>query len=91
MYKIYKYRISSIENVNIIPLPKDALILYADRDNKDGYWYMWVQFKIENETNLVERKFSLIPTGAPFGDVSMYYISTIQTGPFVYHLFEYSK
>lgn len=89
--KIYKYPVLT-DNANQtefkIRMPKDAKILsFQTKDNEP---YIWASFDpSKGSDNTTERSFRLIGTGIDFdSNESDRYISTVQNGPFVWHLYQ---
>ena len=87
MYKVYKYSINIVDEIQVITLPIGAKILSFQLQGVQPT--IWILLNIE-EDRLVDRKFVIKSTGQPIMENidNLIYIATTQQGMFVWHLFE---
>ena len=83
---IYKYKITSI-NSGKIEMPKGAKILTCQLQGRD--MCLWAIVEAAAETEI--RQFDVYGTGFPIEPTGHTYISTVQDGGFVWHVFEINK
>lgn len=76
---IYKYQ---VDFNFVLSIPTDAKFLSFQ--NQFGNPVVW--FELDPLASPVDRKFSLIGTGTEFSGGQ--YLSTVQDGPLVWHLYE---
>lgn len=89
METIYKYLVPLHENELIIRMPRLAMILCVQIDEKDGNPYIWAL--VATNTEMIDHKFLLYGTGHETNPcISKEYIGTFQVdkGAFVGHLFK---
>lgn len=86
MKKIYKYTLE-LDNVQKVPLPKDAQILSAQLQH--GCLTMWALVSPNNEPE--DRTIQIFGTGHDVPVLPLYFIDTVQEGNFVWHIFELGK
>lgn len=85
MKTIYKYPLSTTDE-QAVNMRYDTKILKADVQN--GVICLWGMVDSEEE-GIVSRVFRIIGTGHPIEDhKELTYINTIQSGSFVWHVFE---
>jgi len=84
---IFKYPIQIADDFTL-DMPGGARILTVQLQN--GNPYIWAI--VEDTIPLLTYSFRVIGTGNPFSpDYRDRYIGTVQTGPFVWHIFEVSE
>ena len=83
MKTIYKYPLPK-RTYFTLSLPQGAEILTVQMQGDEPY--LWAV--VETDAPLQYRYFRMVGTGHPFSDEHARYISTFQTGPFVFHIFE---
>ena len=86
MKKIYKYSLPEpLSGPQPMFLPKGARILHAGLDPQ-GILCIWAMVDPANES---ENKVILVEgTGRELPDKTLLFISSVRTGPFVWHIFE---
>jgi len=82
--KIFKYPLT-LDQWSKVAIPMGGEVLSCQEQN--GAPYLWV---LVNESAPVQvRKFHIYGTGHNIdNDIPMVFISTVQVGPFVWHVFE---
>lgn len=80
---IYKYPLQ-LTDTQVIMMPRRAEIL--DVQVQKGQIQLWAMVDVEEP--LTPRTFHIIGTGNKFTKKGRRYISTIQDGAFVWHIFE---
>jgi hypothetical protein len=79
MKKIYKYEL--LPGKDIYKLPIDSKIIYFD--SVGDKLFIWVQFIVENESFLQQRRFTVFPTGMKIPSHYQYIMSCR-----MWHLYE---
>ncbi|MEO5991405.1 MAG: hypothetical protein ABIP68_07180 [Ferruginibacter sp.] len=80
---IFKYQIKTIGS-QIIQMPKGAIILSCQQQN--SFISMWAI--VDENGELEDRHFEVIGTGNEITLKPREYISTVQMGLYVWHIFE---
>lgn len=81
--KIYKFTIP-LHSKTFAYMPKGANIISCQ--NQDGKITLWAICNPDAEKE--KRFFAVVNTGEDFSNVSLNFISTVQIGTYVYHVFE---
>lgn len=85
MRAIHKQALTGMECA--LAMPASAVILAVQyQGDVPCIWY-----ECDDESELVPRRFSVYGTGWPLPDSGITYIATIQSGPFVWHVWEVVK
>lgn len=83
--KIYKYPFPYLSEKIIIALPAHSRILSVQTQH--GVICLWAVVDTE-ERDVDARAFRIVGTGHPIPDGPLTYLATVQTGAFVWHVFE---
>lgn len=83
MRTIWKYTLSISDGPQYLYLP-DGKLLCAQV--QDGLVQLW--FELDPSTEYVSRTFQVYGTGHQMPDDPGDYVGTVQTGPFVWHVYE---
>jgi len=101
MNKILKYELNNLDTGELreVTLPQGARVLTVGAQTKVTYGLhtkskkttvcLWAMSNTE-ESKTVRRMFRIYGTGKPINEdpLDLDYIGTVQTGPFVWHVFE---
>lgn len=85
MKKIYKYPLT-LTDTQFVELPLGAEILTAQM--QDNQLCLWAMVNTLSEAVKKNRRIEIIGTGNPVPTGNLKYISTVQIGGLVFHVFE---
>ncbi len=84
MLKIFKYTLK-MKDIETIAMQKDAMILDCQQQNQ-GFLTIWAI--VNPDAELENRTFEIIGTGNVVSEQPREFIATVQTGLYVWHIFE---
>lgn len=84
MKTIWKFEVPVEDEVSV-EMPCHSEVLAVQEGESPGVLWLWAI--VDDTFTTRPRRFSIRGTGHPLGEVGPY-IATVQTGPFVWHVFE---
>jgi hypothetical protein len=88
MKEIWKHNLKVTDEVKLL-LREDAEILTIQ--NQGGLLTLWEKHEVEQKKPSIERIIRIVGTGHLFDDKKLKYITSVQQGIFVWHIFEKIK
>lgn len=84
METIYKYKLETSFDIQLVEMPFGAIILSSQ--NQNGEIFIWAH--VESFNSHEYRRFHVLGTGYPMPENRKSYIGTVQIEKLVYHIYE---